>query len=127
MASVAFRSVTRAYAPGAAPAVSALDLDVRDGELMVLVGPSGSGKSTCLRMLAGLEPVDAGRILIGDRDVTDLSAGDRDIAMVFRTTRSTRTSRFGRTSPSRWSCGSCQRTRSGAVSTSRPPSSACWS
>ena len=67
-----------------APAVDALDLDIADGEFMVLVGPSGSGKTTALRMLAGLEEVDAGSIFIGDRDVTDLAPKERDVAMVFQ-------------------------------------------
>jgi multiple sugar transport system ATP-binding protein len=84
MADVGFHGVTRRYTPDSAPAVDALDLDVRDGELMVLVGPSGSGKSTALRMLAGLEDVDEGRITIGERDVTQLAPGDRDVAMVFQ-------------------------------------------
>jgi multiple sugar transport system ATP-binding protein len=66
------------------PAVNALDLSITDGELLVLVGPSGSGKSTALRMLAGLEPLDAGRILIGDHDVSGVRPRDRDIAMVFQ-------------------------------------------
>ena len=66
------------------PAVDALDLHVADGEFMVLVGPSGSGKTTALRMLAGLEDVDAGGILIGGRDVTYLSPKKRDVAMVFQ-------------------------------------------
>ena len=66
------------------PALDALDLDIHDGELMVLVGPSGSGKTTALRMLAGLEDVDAGAIWIGDRDVTDVPPKDRDVAMVFQ-------------------------------------------
>src|SRR5207249_1510891 len=61
-----------------------LDLDIGDGEFMVLVGPSGSGKTTALRMLAGLEEVDAGAVLIGDRDVTDLPPKQRDVAMVFQ-------------------------------------------
>ena len=56
----------------------------RDGELMVLVGPSGSGKSTALRMLAGLEEVDAGAVWIGEDDVTDVAPKDRDVAMVFQ-------------------------------------------
>ena len=56
----------------------------RDGELMVLVGPSGSGKSTALRMLAGLEEVDAGAVWIGERDVTDDAPKARDVAMVFQ-------------------------------------------
>ena len=72
------------YAKGAPPAVDALDLDIKDGEFMVLVGPSGSGKTTALRMLAGLEPLDGGRIEIGGRDVSDVPPKDRDIAMVFQ-------------------------------------------
>ena len=58
--------------------------EIRDGELMVLVGPSGSGKSTALRMLAGLEEVDAGAVWIGEDDVTDVAPKDRDVAMVFQ-------------------------------------------
>jgi multiple sugar transport system ATP-binding protein len=72
------------YAKGMRPAVDALDLDIQDGEFMVLVGPSGSGKTTALRMLAGLEPLDGGRVEIGGRDVTDVQPKDRDIAMVFQ-------------------------------------------
>jgi ABC-type sugar transport system ATPase subunit len=64
--------------------VDKLDLEIADGEFLVLVGPSGCGKSTSLRMLAGLEDVNSGRILIGDRDVTDVPPKDRDIAMVFQ-------------------------------------------
>ena len=66
------------------PAVDELDLEIGDGEFLVLVGPSGCGKSTSLRMLAGLEDVNGGAIRIGDRDVTDLPPKDRDIAMVFQ-------------------------------------------
>jgi multiple sugar transport system ATP-binding protein len=66
------------------PAVDRLNLDISDGEFLVLVGPSGCGKSTSLRMLAGLEEVNAGQIMIGDRDVTTVAAKDRDIAMVFQ-------------------------------------------
>jgi multiple sugar transport system ATP-binding protein len=84
MADVGFHGVTRRYRADAAPAVDALDLQVRDGELMVLVGPSGSGKSTALRMLAGLEDVDQGRITIGGRDVTHMAPSECDIAMVFQ-------------------------------------------
>jgi multiple sugar transport system ATP-binding protein len=84
MAEVRFQQATKSYPGTDAPAVDALDLDVRDGELMVLVGPSGSGKSTALRMLAGLEEVDAGAIWIGDADVTDEAAKDRDVAMIFQ-------------------------------------------
>jgi len=84
MATVTFDHATRVYPGGDRPAVDALNLEVRDGEFLVLVGPSGCGKSTSLRMLAGLEDVNSGRILIGDRDVTDVQPKDRDIAMVFQ-------------------------------------------
>jgi multiple sugar transport system ATP-binding protein len=84
MAQVEYRHATRIYPGTTTPAVSALDLEIQDGEFMVLVGPSGSGKSTALRMLAGLEAVDEGQIFIGDRDVTDVQPKDRDIAMVFQ-------------------------------------------
>src|SRR5689334_4481350 len=84
MANVKFVSASRVYAKGAPPAVDALDLDVKDGEFMVLVGPSGSGKTTALRMLAGLEPLDGGRVEIGEKDVTFVPPKDRDIAMVFQ-------------------------------------------
>jgi multiple sugar transport system ATP-binding protein len=84
MASVTFDHATRLYPGGERPAVDALNLDVADGEFLVLVGPSGCGKSTSLRMLAGLEEVNGGRILIGDRDVTHVPPKDRDIAMVFQ-------------------------------------------
>ena len=84
MASVTFDKATRLYPGGTRPAVDAIDLQIKDGEFLVLVGPSGCGKSTTLRMLAGLEEVNSGRILIGDRDVTDVPPKDRDIAMVFQ-------------------------------------------
>ena len=84
MAQVRYMSATRVYAKDAPPAVDALDLEVNDGEFMVLVGPSGSGKTTALRMLAGLEPLDGGRVEIEDRDVTFVPPKDRDIAMVFQ-------------------------------------------
>jgi len=84
MASVTFDKATRIYPGSERPAVDALDLEVADGEFLVLVGPSGCGKSTSLRMLAGLEDVNSGRIFIGDRDVTDVQPKDRDIAMVFQ-------------------------------------------
>jgi multiple sugar transport system ATP-binding protein len=83
-AAVSFRGATRIYARTDVPALDELDLEVSPGEFMVLVGPSGSGKSTALRMLAGLEGVDDGQILIGDRDVTHLPPKDRDVAMVFQ-------------------------------------------
>jgi multiple sugar transport system ATP-binding protein len=84
MAEIHFRQATRIYPGTDIPAVDALDLDIAAGEFMVLVGPSGSGKTTALRMLAGLEEVDAGAVYIDERDVTDLPAKDRDLAMVFQ-------------------------------------------
>jgi multiple sugar transport system ATP-binding protein len=84
MAGVRYVGASRVYAKGAKPAVDMLDLDITDGEFMVLVGPSGSGKTTALRMLAGLEPLDGGRIEIAGRDVSDVQPKDRDIAMVFQ-------------------------------------------
>jgi multiple sugar transport system ATP-binding protein len=84
MAEVRFEQATRIFKGSATPAVDRLDLTLSDGELLVLVGPSGSGKSTALRMLAGLEEVDAGAVYIGGDDVTDLPPKRRDIAMVFQ-------------------------------------------
>jgi multiple sugar transport system ATP-binding protein len=84
MANVRYMSATRVFSKGTPPAVDALSLDIHDGEFMVLVGPSGSGKTTALRMLAGLEPIDSGRVEIGNRDVTQVPPKDRDIAMVFQ-------------------------------------------
>ena len=72
MASVTYDQASRIYPGAERPAVDALDLDIADGEFLVLVGPSGCGKSTSLRMLAGLEEVNHGHIRIGDRDVTHL-------------------------------------------------------
>ncbi|MDQ1516630.1 MAG: multiple sugar transport system ATP-binding protein [Actinomycetota bacterium] len=84
MAGISLSGVTKAF-PGGAVAVSSLDLEVADGEFLVLVGPSGSGKTTVLRMVGGLEEATAGEIRIGGRDVTALAPRDRDIAMVFQT------------------------------------------
>jgi len=84
MATVTFDEATRVYPGADTPSVNKLNIDVGDGEFLVLVGPSGCGKSTSLRMLAGLEDVDEGSIRIGDRDVTNVSPKDRDIAMVFQ-------------------------------------------
>ncbi len=84
MASVTYENATRVYPNADHPAVDNLNLEIADGEFLVLVGPSGCGKSTSLRMLAGLEDVNSGRIYIGDRDVTDVQPKDRDIAMVFQ-------------------------------------------
>jgi multiple sugar transport system ATP-binding protein len=83
MAAIQLDHVTKSY--GAVTAVDDISLQVEDGEFLVLVGPSGCGKSTLLRMIAGLEDVTEGEILIGDRDVTDLPPRSRDIAMVFQT------------------------------------------
>ncbi len=84
MATVSFKKAQRWYPGMDRPAVPGIDLDIKDGEFMVLVGPSGCGKSTTLRMLAGLEEVNDGKIFIGDTDVTKLPPKDRDIAMVFQ-------------------------------------------
>jgi multiple sugar transport system ATP-binding protein len=84
VASVDYVDATRLYPGTTKPAVNTLTLGIGDGELLVLVGPSGSGKSTALRMLAGLEPLDDGRILIGGSDVSHVRPRERDIAMVFQ-------------------------------------------
>jgi multiple sugar transport system ATP-binding protein len=84
MSTVTFNGATRIYPKSDRPAVDQLDLEVHDGEFLVLVGPSGCGKTTTLRMLAGLEHVDEGTILIDDKDVVKLPPRDRDIAMVFQ-------------------------------------------
>ena len=84
MATVTFKRAQRWYPGMDKPAVPGIDLEIKDGEFMVLVGPSGCGKSTTLRMLAGLEEVNDGQIFIGDKDITKLPPKDRDIAMVFQ-------------------------------------------
>ena len=84
MASVRFENVSIIYPGAERRSVDRLDLEIADGEFLVLVGPSGCGKSTTLRALAGLEDVAAGRILIGDQDVTGMQPKERDIAMVFQ-------------------------------------------
>jgi multiple sugar transport system ATP-binding protein len=84
MATVTYDKASRIYPGAERPAVNELNLEVGDGEFLVLVGPSGCGKSTSLRMLAGLEDVDRGRILIENKDVTHLPPKSRDIAMVFQ-------------------------------------------
>jgi multiple sugar transport system ATP-binding protein len=83
LAGVTFDAVTKTY-PDGTTAVNAMDLEISDGEFMVLVGPSGCGKTTALRMVAGLEEISHGRLLIGDRVVNHVPSRDRDIAMVFQ-------------------------------------------
>jgi multiple sugar transport system ATP-binding protein len=83
LASVSFQHVAKVY-PGGIRAVSGFDLEISEGEFMVLVGPSGSGKTTALRMVAGLEEVSEGLVLIGERVVNHVASRDRDIAMVFQ-------------------------------------------
>ena len=83
MASIRLENVEKVY-PGGTAAVHGLNLEATNGEFLVLVGPSGCGKSTALRLVAGLETPTAGRVLLGDRDVTALSPQQRDVAMVFQ-------------------------------------------
>ena len=82
MANISIRNVSKSY--GALNVLRPFSLEIENGEFVVLVGPSGCGKSTMLKILAGLEPASEGQIFIGDREVTDLAPGDRDIAMVFQ-------------------------------------------
>src|SRR2546427_11170631 len=82
MATVGFRNIEKAY--GTVKVIHGIGFDIADGEFVVLVGPSGCGKSTLLRMLAGLEEISGGEILIDGRVVNDLESKDRDIAMVFQ-------------------------------------------
>ena len=83
MAAITFDDVSKTYGDGHR-AVSDLNLEVHDGEFVVLVGPSGCGKTTALRMIAGLEEITGGQIRIGDRVVNNLPPGHRDVAMVFQ-------------------------------------------
>ena len=82
MATVSFKNIRKSF--GKVDIIRGLSFDIVDGEFVVLVGPSGCGKSTLLRMLAGLEAISGGEILIDDRVVNDLESKDRDIAMVFQ-------------------------------------------
>jgi multiple sugar transport system ATP-binding protein len=81
---VRYENASLVYPGASKPAVNDLNLKIEAGEFLVLVGPSGCGKSTSLRMLAGLEPISAGEIWVGDKNVTKVAAKDRDIAMVFQ-------------------------------------------
>ncbi|KVK55865.1 hypothetical protein L905_25590, partial [Agrobacterium sp. TS43] len=83
MAKIALKDVRKVYG-GNVEAIKGVSMDIADGEMIVLVGPSGCGKSTLLRMIAGLEGISGGQIVIGDRVVNDLEPSDRDIAMVFQ-------------------------------------------
>ena len=82
MASISIQNLSKVY--DGVTVLREFAVDIEDGEFVVLVGPSGCGKSTILKILAGLEPATGGRVLIGDRDVTDVAPGDRDVAMVFQ-------------------------------------------
>ena len=82
MAEVTIRDLRKAY--GGMQVVHGVDIDIADGQFLVLVGPSGCGKSTLLRMIAGLESISGGTISIGDRVVNNLAPAERDIAMVFQ-------------------------------------------
>ena len=82
MGVIALKNVSKRY--GSQAVVDNVDLEMAEGEFIVLVGPSGCGKSTTLRMIAGLEEVSEGRIFIAGKDVTDLAPGERNIAMVFQ-------------------------------------------
>ena len=84
MASIDINEVSKIYDKGGAKAVDSVDIQIEDGEFIVLVGPSGCGKSTLLRMVAGLEDISQGTISIGDRVVNQIEPADRDIAMVFQ-------------------------------------------
>src|SRR6476646_12225943 len=84
MATVKYDKASRIYPGTPRPAVDGLELEIGDGEFLVLVGPSGCGKSTSLRMLAGLEDIDSGAIFIDETDVTNVPPKARDIAMVFQ-------------------------------------------
>ena len=84
MAEILIERISKTYSHGKTPAVDDISLTIRDREFMVLLGPSGCGKTTLLRMVAGLEYPDVGRVMIGDRDVTDLPPRKRQIAMVFQ-------------------------------------------
>ena len=84
MATVTYKDASRLYPKAQQKAVDRLNLEIGDGEFVVLVGPSGCGKTTSLRMLAGLENVDEGEILIDERNVSNLPPRSRDIAMVFQ-------------------------------------------
>src|ERR1700730_9362232 len=84
MAEILIERISKTYSGNKTAAVDDVSLTIRDREFMVLLGPSGCGKTTLLRMVAGLEYPDAGRVMIGDRDVTDLPPRKRQIAMVFQ-------------------------------------------
>ena len=83
MASITLKNINKIYANGVS-AVREVSLDIRDGEFMILLGPSGCGKSTTLRMIAGLETITSGELLIGERRVNDVDPAERDIAIVFQ-------------------------------------------
>lgn len=83
MASLSFRKTSKTY-PGGVTAIHGVNMEIADGEFIVIVGPSGCGKSTLLRMVAGLESVSGGEILIDEAVINELEPAERDIAMVFQ-------------------------------------------
>ncbi len=110
MANLQLTGVRKVY-PNGAEAVRGVDMTIEPGEFIVFVGPSGCGKSTLLRMVAGLETITDGEITIGERVINDVSPADRDVAMVFQTTRSTLTCRFGETCPTALKTAVCRNSR----------------
>ena len=86
MASISLKNIVKRYGTGktAVPVIHGVNVDIKDGEFIVLVGPSGCGKSTLLRMIAGLEEITGGDLIIGDKKVNDLEPAKRNIAMVFQ-------------------------------------------
>ncbi len=106
MASISIRNLVKRY--GNFAVIPDLNLEIADHEFVVFVGPSGCGKSTLLRIIAGLEPITAGEVYIGDKRVNGIPAAQRDIAMVFQV----RICASTKTCPLRWSCGGRRRPRS---------------
>ena len=123
MAAISIRELTKVYATGVT-ALDALDLDVADGEFVVLVGPSGCGKTTPLRMVAGLERITSGTISFGDRVVNDVSPRHRDVAMIFQNYALYPHLSVYRTSASRWRTRRSPRPNETGGSGTRPAFSA---
>ena len=111
MAEIGLRNLTKVYGQDVT-AVDRIDLDVRDGEFMVLLGPSGCGKSTTLRMIAGLEAITSGEIMIDGDVVNDVDPAERDLAVVFQNYALYPHMSVAETSPSASSCASSRATKS---------------